>query len=231
MNKNSLVIHETEKIVVIVAGLKTKSINTKTGGLLQVYILVKADTPINAHKIGLDSLVCGECVHRGQNGKNRSCYVEIGKAPGTIWKSWKAGRIATWSGDLEIFRGRQLRWGAYGDPVNIPLDIMTRINAVLDSWTGYTHQADKYPDHADVLQVSCDTIDQAEQWQARGFNTFRVTVDPEVLLPGERICPSYTHGANCADCMACRGKTGRSFVIPAHGIGARNFTANISQLV
>ena len=57
--------------------------NVKTGAMVQTWIM-RADTnPIDAARHGLDSSICGTCVHRGQHDDNgnriastRSCYVQ-----------------------------------------------------------------------------------------------------------------------------------------------------------
>jgi len=52
-----------EPIVVIVTGLR-KSDNTKTGDMLQLWILLQNKLPCDAAKQGLDSSICGDCKHR-----------------------------------------------------------------------------------------------------------------------------------------------------------------------
>ena len=46
-----------------------------------------------ALKRGLDFLICGNCIHRGDGkGKKRTCYVNLGQGPRAVWEAWKRGR-------------------------------------------------------------------------------------------------------------------------------------------
>lgn len=68
-NTNSFILFEDAVRVVIATGFTTKSKNVKTGNMIQIWILVKAENPIEASKSGNDSLVCGTCPLRGTLGK------------------------------------------------------------------------------------------------------------------------------------------------------------------
>ena len=95
-NPNGLVIYDgpsminSEPIIMIAVGFKSKSTNKKTGGMIQTYILLKNESPLDALKTGADVAICGGCIHRpkvekvGQyieRSSKRSCYVQVGQAP------------------------------------------------------------------------------------------------------------------------------------------------------
>ena len=67
----------------IATGVNSSSANTKTGGLVQVWILVRHCNPLEAIRRAFDKLVCGTCKHMGvtdpRTGKRtkRSCYVRM----------------------------------------------------------------------------------------------------------------------------------------------------------
>ena len=65
MNTNGAIFYENDSIVGIITGLAHSSHNTKTGAMLQTWILVKNVNPIEAVNTGADELVCGDCKHRG----------------------------------------------------------------------------------------------------------------------------------------------------------------------
>ena len=67
------------------------------------------------------------------------CYVLVHNAPRSIWAAYRAGRYARLI-DLSLFAGREVRFGAYGDPVYIPYPIVKAIASVASNYTGYTHQ-------------------------------------------------------------------------------------------
>ena len=76
MNKNGLILFETDDVVCIVTGLVNASDNDKTGGMLQIWFLYRHINPVEANQIRLDEAICFDCVHLGV-----SCYVNLGQAP------------------------------------------------------------------------------------------------------------------------------------------------------
>ena len=64
---------DNQPIVVIAT---TGSKNSKTGDMVQTWILRDDIAPNQAVKTGEDYSVCGDCKHRGQ-----SCYVKTFQAP------------------------------------------------------------------------------------------------------------------------------------------------------
>ncbi len=223
---NGFVIHEDESRVVIATGFSTRSDNRKTGDMIQVWILVKLVDPVQAIKEGLDRLICGSCVHRGDGtGGGRSCYVNVGQAPQGIWRAWKAGNYPPLR-SLEAFTGRKVRFGAYGDPTHIPLPLALAIAGVSSGHTGYTHQWRKPSLQAwrSILMASVDSIAELVIARSMGWSTFRVTPDLD-HHSFEKLCASDRDGTPCIDCQACAGaRSGiRSVFIPAHGTGRRNF--------
>jgi len=223
---NGFVIHEDESRVVIATGFSTKSDNRKTGDMIQIWILVKSVDPVEAIKQGLDRLICGNCVHRGDGtGGGRSCYVNAGQAPLGIYRAWKAGRYPTlqW---MDCFAGRKVRFGAYGDPTHIPLSLALAIAGVASGHTGYTHQWRKPSLQAwrSILMASVDSTAELLIARSMGWSTFRVTPDLD-HHSFEKLCASERSGTACADCLLCAGARGgtQSIHIPAHGTGARHF--------
>jgi hypothetical protein len=221
---NGFVIHEDRDRVIIATGFETPSDNRKTGDMIQIWILVKSVSPTEAIRTGLDRLICGSCVHRGNgDGSGRSCYVNVGQAPLGIWRAWKAGRYPTlqW---MDIFAGRKVRFGAYGDPTWIPLPIALAIAGVSSGWTGYTHQWRKpsLQGWKTLLMASVDSIGEMIIARSMGWSTFRVGFEASV---GESLCASERVGTPCMDCLLCAGSRNglESVHIPPHGTGAVHF--------
>src|SRR6185436_15195318 len=82
---------DKQPIVVIAIGLNDPSTNSKTGGMIQVYILRSDVSPLEALRTGKDVSICGACVLRpksfdGTKWKGRSCYVRVDTGPTVIWK-------------------------------------------------------------------------------------------------------------------------------------------------
>lgn len=223
---NGFVIHEDQHRVVIATGFSTRSDNRKTGDMIQIWILVKLVDPVQAIKEGLDRLICGSCVHRGNgDGSGRSCYVNVGQAPLGIWRAWRAGKYPTLQ-FMDCFAGRKVRFGAYGDPTHIPLSLALAIAGVSSGWTGYTHQWRKpsLQGWRQILMASVDSVAELVIARSLGWSTFRVTSDTDHEAT-ETLCASDRDGTPCVDCLACAGVRGglRSIHIPVHGSGAVHF--------
>ena len=106
---NGYILFENDLIVVIATGLVRPSDNAKTGGMVQIWILVKAENPVAASKSGADEAVCGDCPLRGVNGSERVCYVNLGQAPLGIWKAWERGAYPkAGKEDLKVFLSLEL---------------------------------------------------------------------------------------------------------------------------
>ena len=225
---NGFLLHEDSQRVIIATGFSTPSDNRKTGDMLQVWILCKAEDPVTAIKTGLDRIICGNCRHRGHEengvfGVERTCYVNQGQAPLQIYNSWKAGNYSPLR-SLEGFTGRKVRFGAYGDPTWIPLPLALAIAGVASGHTGYTHQWRKPSLQAwkTLLMASVDSVAELVIARSMGWSTFRVGSEAST---GESLCASEAIGTPCAVCLLCAGARGglENVWIPPHGKGAGHF--------
>ena len=230
---NGFVIHEDTHRIIIATGFETPSDNRKTGDMVQIWILCKAVDPVEAIKTGLDRLICGSCVHRGDGtGGERSCYVNVGQAPLGIWRAWKAGKYPTLQ-FMDIFAGRKVRFGAYGDPTHLPLSLALAIAGVASGHTGYTHQWRKpsLQGWKQLLMASVDTTAELLIARAMGWSTFRVSPDMDHRT-FETLCASERNGTPCSVCLGCPGSRNgiQSVWIPAHGTGKRHFI-NMPSLI
>jgi len=210
-------------IVAIATGLEASSSNRKTGGMVQTWILPADVEPHTAVKTGEDVTVCGQCTHRPSTGG--SCYVTVHQAPLSIHRAWKRGRYPEF--DVESFRGRRVRFGAWGDPAAVPTHVWASIAAVADGHTGYTHQwksAD--PQLASYCMASVDTAGERDIARGMGWRCFRTRLETEDRQHGEALCPASAEAGKkltCDTCMACGGANGRrgDIVIVAHGTAGK----------
>lgn len=218
-------------IIVVATGLKSASVNAKTGDLIQTWILRADIHPVEAANTGADASICGDCPHRGTvvDGKNvgRSCYVTLFQAPRNVWQTAMRGVYPRLSVEetRAMFAGRNVRLGAYGDPAAVPFEFWESALADSARGTGYTHQW-KWADSrfARFAMASADSLEESEAARAMGYRTFRVGTPAESMVKGaEFLCPaSKEAGAktNCAACLACGGTRSpnrASVFIPAHG--------------
>ena len=226
---NGFVLHEDTQRVIIATGFASPSDNRKTGDMIQVWILVRAMDPVQAIREGLDRLICGQCPHRGNgDGSGRSCYVNAGQAPLGIYRAWKSGAYLPLP-SVSVFAGRKVRFGAYGDPVHIPLALALAIAGASSGHTGYTHQWRKpsLQGWRGLVMASVDTTAELLIARAMGWSTFRVSPDMDHRTI-ETLCASERAGTSCADCLACAGSglrspAVRSVWIPVHGTGRGHF--------
>ena len=204
----------------IVSIVTFKSNNVKTGDMAQIWIMRNDIDPVQAIKENKDDVICFDCPHR----KNRSCYVNAGQAPLQIYRSYKKGIYE--SLDLnklsQALKFKNVRFGAYGEPVLIPLKIVKHIIKSCMSYTGYTHQwhNPKYKDYAPLFMASIDSDKQLKQTIKNGLRSFRVS-NNDLISNNEIICPNITKGITCNACTLCdnqgRHKNAKSIVVPVHG--------------
>ena len=213
--------------IVVIATMSTS--NSKTGQMVQTWILRADINPVEASKIGQDSSICGNCVHRHYN--KGACYVNIGQAPNGVFKGYQRGiyPVFVYDDHAHYFSHRKIRLGAYGDPAAVPFDVMQSIAALGIGHTGYTHQAEhKGFDgrYFELCQVSADTPRQAAKYQKLGAKTFRVALAGDALANNELECLSDSKGLQCIDCMLCDGST-KNIAITVHGTLKNRFKSNL----
>ena len=220
--------------IVVIATLKSR--NTKTGDMIQTWILRSDINPLEAMKQAKDASICGACPHRPitlPNGKvKRTCYVNVGQAPMAVYKAYKRGAypVATQADIEKHIKGRAVRFGAYGDPAAAPTWIWAMLANVASVHTGYTHQVNHKsfdPKMAGLVMVSADSPKQAAKYHAKGYRTFRVKNEIDGFLPGEIECKADSENINCIDCGLCDGiSKAPSIAITVHGSGAASFKSS-----
>ena len=198
-----------QPIFAALTGIENPSKNAKTGPLAQVYYMRSDMPPVEAIKTGEDSSICGNCPHRGG-----SCYVNAAQGPSAVYKAHKAGKYQPIN-PVKAGFGRSIRLGAYGDAC-IPIEITEKLISKARMWTGYTHQMGAIPGLKEIVQASVETPDQAENYQALGWKTYRTKLPEEKLLKGEILCPSEK-GIQCIACGLCNGQQ-KNIAINVHGV-------------
>lgn len=205
--------------------------NTKTGTMVQTYILRADINPLDASKTGADVSICGDCVHRGKptsdptrkQAEGRTCYVNLGQGVLITWRAWQRGVYPVADNAATrraIGRGRMVRVGTYGDPGAVPADVWDDLLADAQGWTAYTHRSGWRPE---LAMQSADSLEQAKaHWQA-GRRTFRVIwkgqkIDEtrEVLCPASKEAGRRTTCAACKLCAGTATRSPKSVAIHAH---------------
>jgi hypothetical protein len=223
MNKQSgYVLHQTiinnEPIVVIAT---MESDNPKTGNMVQIWFLLENHAPHHAVKSGLDAkTVCIDCPFASGQG----CYVRTYQAPLSIWKAWKRGNYASLAPHqyADVFTGRKIRFGAYGNPSIMPISMVKAIASVSTGWTGYFHDWKTNPyanEYAKYFMASTETESSYRLAKSLNYRVFHVSpVKPE----GMQECLNTLQNTACVKCNLCNGLTksrAPSIWIDPHGSG------------
>ena len=229
-------------IVVIAVGIRNKSRNAKTGAMIQTYIIRSDMSPIDAIARGADGSICGDCKHMAKdagyrdNGKvyykGRSCYVNIGNGPRSVFDAYQRGIYPKASAfeAASLFAGRMVRLGTYGDPAAAPYAMWTVALGKAMGWTGYTHQWRAIETRwASLVMASADSIADMSAAHDMGYRTFRVAPKGETNVKGlEVICPASEEMGKLTDCNSCKAcmgtsaKARASIQIAAHGAGKKH---------
>ena len=229
--KNGLILWEGPSridgapIVVLAIGLEA-STNSKTGNMLQTYILRQDVSPMDAINNGEDVSICGDCTHRGTS-KTRTCYVNIGQGPLAVWGAYQRGRYAYASDIASVGALRVVRLGTYGDPAAVPVSVWDALVSRAVAHTGYTHQWRGIgAGYKHLCMASADSVRDMRDAHATGWRTFRVVTHANTVQRFRRfesVCPASAEAGfklTCDACQACNGTaTNRraSVVIRAHG--------------
>ena len=199
------------KPIVVIATYSNR--NTKTGKVLQTYIIRSDISPLEASKSGQDFSICGDCKFRGtpttdpdrRQAVKRDCYVNLGQGPTIVYKSFVRGvyPMSCSVSSREILGlDRIVRIGTYGDPAAVPSWVWDQLLKQCKSWLAYSHQSGWRPD---IAMQSADTMAEAvEHWKA-GHRTFRVIADlGDLDTTKEILCPASKEAGRRVQCTACK---------------------------
>jgi hypothetical protein len=220
-------------IVLLATGVSQgkASLNTKTGDMVQTWILRDDIAPHVALRDGMDEAICGTCPHRSpKSGGSGACYVNVGQGPRSTWVAHQNKGSLPF--DLSAFAGRKVRFGAYGDPAAVPFEVWELIASVAAGVTGYTHQWRACDTRfSQYCMASADSVEDRRAARLMGYRTFWVRPMGTVKPQGAVMCPASAEAGKrtvCASCMQCGGTSnGRTvdITIQAHGATARRFQA------
>jgi hypothetical protein len=231
-NERGIVLYEgisklTNEPIVAIATIKSN--NVKTGDMIQTWIIRSDISPVEASKQNKDGAICGNCPHRQNTGG--ACYVNIGQAPSAVYRAYKKGSYKPFDESVhkELFFGRMIRLGSYGDPAAVPIQVWDDILQYCIGHTGYTHQINHKNFQKGILnicQVSADTPKQALKLQKQGLKTFRVALPDDGLLEDEIECLADSKGLSCLACGLCDGSK-QNIAIVVHGARSKRFKSKL----
>lgn len=234
-------------IVVIINRIDAASDNSKTGALVQSFIIRSDIAPVEALKTGDDESVCGGCKHRpsliaravAEGLKPEApCYVNVGRSVRSVYDAYKRGRYV--KAPLETIAlalaGKNLRIGTYGDGAAAPVIVWHRIIRYCADWVGYSHQWRNIDagDWSGMLMASVDNVQERADAIALGWRTFRVALD-ESKASTEARCPASKEmgqKTTCNACLLCSGtsKRAKDIVIIDHALGHKRRVVRIATV-
>jgi hypothetical protein len=182
---------------------------------------------------GHDEPVCGNCPFAVNNGaKVSACYTHKYMQYAGFLSSLRAIARKYESFDnipelddtmragiVGMSAGRYVRFGSYGEPSLIPIDLVARICNVASMWTGYTHQWANRPEYADYFMASThgavDTV-MAETSGWRCFASTHEAMDTMVHCPASKEAGFVSRCSKCGLCSGTKGKGKKSVNIILH---------------
>lgn len=221
-------------IVVIATGMQKKSKNPKTGNMKQVFILREDISPVRSWINRKDFCVCGDCKHK----KNQTCYVNRFQAPNNVFRAYKRNRYDSLNKDnIKLFDGSYVRFGSFGEPVSVPINVFKKILPRIKGFTAYTHQwkNPKFQEYKQFCMASVDSVKEYNEAKKLGWRTFRVRTDDMEVLNNEIICPASDEGhkkTTCEKCNLCCGNTkkAKDIVIISHGRMKKRLNALLKRI-
>jgi hypothetical protein len=211
------------KPIVVIATYSDR--NSKTGKVLQTYIIRSDINPLEASKTGEDYSICGPCVMRGtptddpkrKQAKDRDCYVNLGQGVLIVYRAYVNGVYPT-ANPRDIGRGRFVRVGTYGDGSAVPQYVWDELLSEASDWTAYSHQSGWRPD---IAMQSVHSHTEAQMHWHAGRRTFRVIANlGELDRTNEALCPASKEAGRrvqCTSCKLCKGSTlAKSIAIVQH---------------
>ena len=170
----------------------------------------------------LDGAVCFDCPFAVSAGaKLSACYThKMNQYSGflsslrSIRTSVEWDEIPEFSAEIaetlcELSKGKYIRFGTYGEPSLIPVDLVSSLCLVAKNWTGYTHQWGKKPEYSPYFMASCHSEGQAKYAESKGWRSF---IAAKEAIQGTVNCPASEESgkkSTCSKCGLCSGTTGK----------------------
>jgi hypothetical protein len=170
-----------------------------------------------------DAKVCFDCPFAVSNGASLSaCYThKMMQYSGFLSSLRSIGKVTEsfdeipelcidmYNDIVNLCWNRYVRFGTYGEPSLMPIDLIERICMYCKNWTGYTHQWSKKPEYAPYFMASTHTEDEERIASLIGYRSF---VASPISIPKFISCPASEEmgfKSNCSKCGLCSGTKGK----------------------
>jgi len=192
-----------------------KLVQTYTFSLEQYKYIKSIVKPSLKDFFKLDANNCLDCPFSGNSG-NAKCYThKFMQFSGfvSMLRSIKDSDLTILNNDKfnqieKLCKDTFIRFGSYGEPSLMPINLVKNMAENSKGWTGYTHQSGKdwASDFKDYFMASIENTDENSDWRA-----FRV-LSKDASKSDAIQCPASSEGgnvSNCAKCGLCSGLLGK----------------------
>lgn len=170
-----------------------------------------------------DGKVCFDCPFAVSNGaKLSACYThKMMQYSGFLSSLRSIGKLHESFEDIPhmdakihmqivgLCEDKYVRFGTYGEPSLMPVELVGNIIKGAKSWTGYTHQWSKKPEYAPYFMASTHTEDEERIASLIGYRSFVASPIPIAKLISCPASEEMGFKSNCSKCGLCSGTMGK----------------------
>jgi hypothetical protein len=184
--------------------------------------LTVGEKPNFKHFFSLDGKNCGNCpLSANQNYKLGKCYTHkvmqysgfISMLKSIVNQFQTFNNLPTFE-DVKndsFFTNKivntYIRFGTYGEPTKIRLELIQAITEICKDWTGYTHQYLNNKEYLNYFMASSHSEKQANSIEARSFIALTdLSTSKAVNCPASN---EQGFKSNCSACGLCSGLKGK----------------------
>lgn len=236
--KNIIFKQSNSLIIFRVGKTSNKKIATKKEKIVQTYSFSRDQFEIAKERTNMktffsaDGSVCMDCPFAVSNGaKLSACYThKLMQYSGFLsmlrgihkthlyWESIPELTNEISAKLIDLCADKYVRFGTYGEPSLIPVNLVKSIVEVSKSHTGYTHQWAKKPEFAQFFMASVHNTFGEGIARKMGYRSFVAT---KSSIKEFTQCPASNEAgfkSNCSKCGLCSGtrKGTKSIVILEH---------------
>jgi len=227
------IVFRAGNVINVIALNKTtnKKIALPTEWIVQTYHF-SADQFVNAQTqttmktfFSHDKANCFDCPFAVSNGaKLQACYThKLRQYTGFLSMLRSIGKqyqsfddIPEYTDDVRKYAiaiscDRYVRFGTYGEPTCLPLDLVDPMARYSKTYTGYTHRWSILPEYAPYFMASTHNADQTRTASLIGYRSFQIVADTNYT--DDLIhCPASAESefkSYCSKCNLCSGSKGK----------------------
>ena len=166
----------------------------------------------------LDASNCMDCPYSGNQGEG-GCYThKFNQYMGflSMLRSIKDTQLTPMNQikfrkAVEMCEGSYVRFGTYGEPSLLDIGLVKAMSSNAKSWTGYTHQWNKWwaSEYSDYFMASTHNKEETSKARLKNYRSFIAsTTGTEDAV----TCPASAEAgfkSNCASCGLCSGMLGK----------------------